>query len=156
MRAKIGLLGGGTTILWLTGCGRARAPVEREAQALPVAVFADTGLTTTLRVRPPVGAAPTSRAHASVWLTSVSPARVEPAAEPPTEAVPDTLAWTPPPPPSLFVDGNLKPPLPRSQAPLAVPAGARGSVELDVRVDEAGDVSEVRGGAGSREPALEG
>jgi len=148
------------TILWLPGCGRARPPAgEQTPRALPVSVFADTGRTTTLRVTPPPGGArPDSGAHAAVWLARVSPARIEPAAEPPPEAATDTLAPEPPgaplPPPSLVVDGSLKPPLPRSQTPLAVPRGARGSVELDVRVDERGEVSEVRWAGGSRDPAL--
>ena len=149
-------LAGAALILWLAGCGRARPPAEAEPpRALPVAVFADTGRSTTLRVTPPPGGvARDAGPHAAVWLARVSPARIEPAAEPVPEAAPDTLPSAPLPPPSLVVDGSLKPPLPRSQTPLAVPPGARGSVELDVRVDEQGEVSEVRWAGGSRDPAL--
>jgi TonB family protein len=161
MRTTTRRLAGAAMILWLAGCGRARPPAGQEPpRALPVAVFADTGRSTTLRVIPPPGGArrdslaSNSGAHAAVWLARVSPTRIEPAAEPSPEAAPDTLASAPLPPPPLVVDGSLKPPLPRSQTPLAVPPGARGSVELDVRVDEQGEVSEVRWAGGARDPAL--
>jgi len=156
MRTTTRRLAGAAMILWLTGCGGAHPPAEQEPpRALPVAVFADTGRTTTLRViPPPEGAARDAGAHATVWLARASPARIEPAAEPSPEAAPDTLPFALLPPPSLVVDGSLKPPLSRSQTPLAVPPGARGSVELDVRVDEQGQVSEVRWAGGSRDPAL--
>jgi|SRR5262245_757739 len=142
-------------LLASAGCGRSSAPVEREPpRALPVAVFADTGRTTTLHVEPPSSrAGDGDQAHATVWLTSVSPARTEPAAQASPEPSPDTLVPAAP-PPALIVDGNLKPPLPRSQTPLAVPRGARGSVELDVRVDEQGRVSDVEWADGSRDSAL--
>ena len=160
MRTPTLRLAGAAMILWLAGCGRARPPADEEPpRALPVAVFADTGRSTTLRVIPPPGGAPRAAgARAAVWLARVSPARIEPAAEPASEpapeAAPDTLPSAPLPPPSLVVDGSLKPPLPRSQTPLLVPPGARGSVELDVRVDEQGEVSEVRWAGGARDPAL--
>ena len=142
-------------IALIAGCGRARMPAEREGpRALPLAVFADTGRTTTLRVEPPSSGAAATGANASAWLTRVSPARAEPAALPLAEPEPDTLQSMPPPPPALVVDGHLKPPLLRNRAPLAVPNGARGSVELDVRVDERGEVAEVRWADGSRGPAL--
>jgi TonB family protein len=144
------------------GCGRTGTPPHGEGRseaprALPLAVYADTGRTTTLRVEPPSsGAGMASGARASAWLTRVSPARVEPAAlpsaEPEVEPIADSLL--PSPPPALVVDEHLRPPLPRTRAPLAVPPGARGSVELDVRVNELGEVSEIRWAEGTRDPAL--
>jgi TonB family protein len=138
------------------GCGRAPAPAREETpgpRALPVSVYADTGRSTTLRIAPPESAGAAPAARAAVWLTSVSPARQDPADLPALSAE-DTLALEPPPPPALVVDQGLKPPLPRAEAPLAVPPGARGSVELEVRVDEQGAVSDARWAAGSRDPAL--
>ena len=147
----------------VSGCGRSSPPErvgERGApRALPLAVFADTGRATTLHVQPPSPAiGPAPRVRASAWLTRVSPARMEPAAlpaaDPDAEPAADSLLSSPPPPPALVVDEHLRPPLPRASTPLAVPRGARGSVELDVRVDEQGEVSEVRWAEGSRDPAL--
>ncbi|HKQ57251.1 MAG TPA: energy transducer TonB, partial [Candidatus Eisenbacteria bacterium] len=65
-----------------------------------------------------------------------------------------TLASAMPPPPALAVDEDLKPPLPRSSTPLAVPPRARGFVELDVRIDEQGSVSDALWAGGSEDPAL--
>lgn len=142
----------------IAACERAPARRSEAPRALPVSVYADTGRATTLRVTPPATSPADSTApppaRASVWLASVSPARSEPAALPAVESAPDTLAFTPAPPPGLIVDQGLKPPLLRAEAPLAVPVGARGTVELDVRVDEQGAVSEARWAAGSRDPAL--
>ena len=163
-RASARLAGAGllTALALVTGCGRAGPTSQGEGRheaprALPVAVFADTGRTTTLRVQPPPsGAGVTLGARASAWLTRVSPARVEPAAlpsaEPEVEPTADSLPSSPP--PALVVDEHLRPPLPRTRAPLAVPPGARGSVELDVRVNELGEVSEIRWAEGSRDRAL--
>jgi hypothetical protein len=133
------------------GCGRAPS-VEDQPRALPVDVYADTGRTTTLRVDPPPAPPPPTRA--SVWLARVSPARAALPELPPPEPAPETLAFVPSAPPALAVDEGLKPPLPRTRSPLAVPAGARGSVELDVRIDERGDVSEALWAGGTREPHL--
>jgi TonB family protein len=133
------------------GCGRAPA-VEDGPRALPVDVYADTGRTMTLHAGPPP--VPPPEARASVWLARVSPARAplpEPSA---VESAPETLMVPPSAPPALSVDDGLKPPLPRTRAPLAVPVGARGTVELDVRVDEEGGVSEVLWAGGTRDPAL--
>src|SRR5262252_1215301 len=79
-------------LLGAAGCGRGHAPAGREpaerapesrepARALPVTVFAATGRSTTLHVERP--AATAAGPHAAVWLTSVSPARAEPAAQAP-------------------------------------------------------------------------
>ncbi len=140
------------TVLVLVGCGRTPA-VEDGPHALPVDVYADTGRTVSLRVDPPPSpAAPETRA--SVWLVQVSPARAALPEMPASEPVPDTLAVTSPAPPPLAVDDGLKPPLARARAPLFVPVGARGSVELDVRVDERGGVSEVLWAGGTRDTSM--
>ena len=135
-------------LLALGACDRSR-PVERPASALPVDVYADTGRSVSLRASPPPGPPPQPRA--SVWLARVSPAR---AALPEAAASdPETLA-VPASPPGLAVDEGLKPPLPRTRGALTVPPGARGSVELDVRVDEEGGVTEAQWAGGSRDPAM--
>lgn len=131
--------------LVVASCGRTPAREPAPVQ-LPIDVLADTGRTTTWHVDP--GAAPTVEARASVWMAHVSPARTG-LPEPPTpEPAAESLAAIPP--PVLEVDQDLRPPLLRERAPLAVPPGARGTVELDVRVDERGEVAEVvwAGGAG--------
>jgi TonB family protein len=140
-----------TALLVVPGCDRAPA-VEESPRAIPVDVYADTGRTITLRAQPPPAAAPEARA--SVWLARVSPARAALTELPALEPTPDTLTFIPSAPPALEVDGGLKPPLPRSSTALAVPAGARGSIELDVRVDEDGNVSEVQWVGGTRHPEL--
>jgi len=140
-----------TAFMTLGGCGRAPA-VEDGPRALPVDVYADTGRTITLRAGPPP--TPPPETHASVWLARVSPARAALPELPGSESAPETLTYLPSAPPALAVDDGLKPPLPRVRAPLAVPAGARGMVELDVRVDEQGGVSEVLWAGGTRDPAL--
>ena len=138
---------------WLVGAACGRPPAEADRPyALPVDVFADTGRSGPLRVLPL--APPREPVRATVWLAHVSPARPT-SPEPPTpEAEPETLAVSVSAPPVLAVDEDLKPPLPRSRAPLAVPPGARGSVELDVRVDEEGGVSDALWAGGSEDPAL--
>ncbi len=142
-------------LLLAVGCGRGR-PVEDAPRPLPVDVYADTGRTFSLRVDPPPPPPPPlpPGARAAAWLVRVSPSR----GALPELAEPDpgyeTLAVAMPDPPSLVLEDGLKPPLPRTRAPLAVPAGVRGSVELDVRVDEQGMVAEVRWADGSRDPAL--
>ena len=129
--------------LLAAGCSRGPAPAaSRSAEpavavALAVHVYADTGRGGRLEVRPPA---------ARGWLASVAPTRAFPTATPPPEALPDSL---PPPdetPPGLEVDPGLKPPVLRAPGTLALPPGWQGprtSVELDVRVDESGRVSDA-------------
>lgn len=136
-------------VLLGAGCGRPRPDADRP-YALPVEVYADTGRGEVLRIKAPL----VPPARASVWLARVSPARLALLPVPPPEITAETLAVAMPAPPALAVDDNLKPPLPRARTPLAVPAGARGFVELDVRVDEEGRVSDALWGGGSEEPAL--
>ena len=131
------------------GCGR-KPPRAEEPYAVPVEVFADTGRGERLRVVPP--AAPAARAE--VWLARVSPARAAPLEPPVLETTAETLAVPLPAPPALAVDEGLKPPIPRVRAPLAVPAGVRGFVELDVRVDEQGRVASALRAGGSTDSTL--
>ena len=130
-------------LLLAGGCARspspeASRPPERAAGfPLAVHVYADTGRGGRLEVRPPA---------ARVWLASVAPARAFPTAPALPEAFPDSL---PPPedsPPALAVNPGLKPPVLRAPGTLALPPGWHGprtSVELDVRVDESGRVSDA-------------
>jgi TonB family protein len=106
-------------------------------------------------IRPPGEAERGAAPAADVWLARVEPSR--PAAiEPPLpSAAPESLAIGPAEPPRLEVDEDLKPPIQRRAAPLHVPARARAaSVELDVRVDEQGRVSDAMWAGGSADSAL--
>jgi len=91
-----------------------------------------------------------------VWVRRVTPSRPAAIQAPLPPAPPDTLAPEPLPPPALVVDPDLKPPLLRTRARLVAPSGARAraAVELDVRVDEAGDVTDALWAAGSSDPGL--
>jgi hypothetical protein len=137
------------------GCGRAKPP-ERPPYALPVDVYADTGRAEPLRVVPPAG----DPTRAAVWLARVSPVRIvspHPGGleAPAPDAAPETLAMEIPPPPPLAVDEDLKPPIPKASARLEVPPRSpRGVVELDVRVDEGGHVSDAIWAAGSEDSSL--
>ncbi len=151
----IALLSGAVLIAALGGCGRGDRSDERVR--LPVDVAADT--TRSIRLRPadsipedrtPPGADSTPRA--SAWLARVSPepaSRLEPSVE---IAEPQVGSW--PAPPVLEVDEGLKPPIARGSATLKMPRGAAdGWVELDVRVDETGAVSDVEWVGGATDSA---
>jgi len=132
--------------LW--GCGRERKQSPPPAP-LPVEVFADTSRSERLRVEPP---------PARVWLANVRPVR-EPGNLVPTPAAPPETMLPEPAPPSLEIDGDLKPPILRERAPLVLPSAALRrersvSVELDVRVDEAGNVADARWAGGGADSAL--
>jgi len=149
--------GAGLALLLVLGCGRAPA-VEDRPRSLPVDVYADTGRTVALHAEPPPipasPAPPAPEARGSAWLARVSPSRGAIAEMPEVVPGPESLTVAPSEPPSLVVEDGLKPPLPRASVPLAVPPGARGSVELDVRVDEQGMVSAARWANGTRDPAM--
>ena len=130
-------------LLLVAGCARSPEPVASRppervgAFPLAVHVYADTGRGGRLEVRPPA---------ARVWLAGVTPARGPAPAPALPEALPDSL---PPPedsPPALAVNPGLTPPVLRLPGTLALPPGWHGprvSVELDVRVDESGRVSDA-------------
>lgn len=134
----------------VAGCGRTE-PATPTTSRLPVDVLADTGRTITLKVEPP---------SASVWMAGVSERKGEPAPAPPLELptpepTPAALPPELPPPPSLVIEAPLSPPVLVESSPLRVPPGARRAwIELDVHVDEAGQVSEVSWAGGSRDPGL--
>lgn len=149
--------------LAIAGCGRERA--ESRAQVpqpvtLPIEVLADTGRAWEADYIP--GTVLGARA----WLARVSdsppvspgaavpkPAAIE---VPLPDAAPDTLLPDWPSPPALEIPAGLEPPILRSAAPLRIPRGrhANASVELEMRVDERGEVSDVRWAGGSSDPAL--
>jgi hypothetical protein len=139
LRRRATTAGLAALLLACLGCGRARPSADRP-YALPVDVFADTGRGEPMRVVTP----PAPAARTSVWMGRVSPSRPSMLALPQAELGAETLT----------VDDDLKPPIPRTRAALVVPAHARGFVELDVRVDEEGRVSDALWAAGSQEPAL--
>ncbi|HEY6867888.1 MAG TPA: energy transducer TonB [Candidatus Eisenbacteria bacterium] len=104
-----------------------------------------------LEIRPP--------RQARAWLARVAPERPRPMTLPLPAAAPDTLVPESPAPPVLAVTPGLVPPVLRDAAPLALPASLAASrrfesVELDVRVSEAGDVTDVVGPEAGGDPAL--
>jgi hypothetical protein len=135
---------------WLSGCGR--PPAARDSaplpRALPLEVLAD---------RAPDASLPPSRVPsvpaARLELLRISPER-EPVPMPPPEAAPAE------PPPAAAAgealpnDDRLRPPVPRGGTSLRL-AGTRGGwVELDVRVDETGAVSDAELAAAGADSAL--
>jgi periplasmic protein TonB len=138
--------------LALPGCGKPRPSADRP-YPLPVDVFADTGRAGPMRVVTPAAPA-VGAARASVWMARVSPSRPAALPMPPAEVAAETLALDVPAPPSLAIDDDLKPPILRARAALSLPAHARGFVELDVRVDEEGRVSDALWAGGSEDPTL--
>jgi TonB family protein len=139
-------------VLAAASCGRRAPPVARP-MLLAVEVAADSGRSQTLHVEPP------RRIH--VWMRRVTPT------PPPSIDAPLPFATSEPPPPdtleapALEIDAGLKPPLLRTPARLVMPSsyhpGAEARpepVELDVRVDESGDVTEARWAGGSADTSL--
>jgi hypothetical protein len=134
------------------GCGRGHSAAG--PNRLRVSVRADTSRDQALAIRPPV--------RASVWMERTStapppllgPARLGdlPPPNPAPDPVPDT-----PPPSTDGEDAALQPPLLRSAGTLRVPPrAARESIELDVRVDERGEVTEARLAGGGADTSLIG
>lgn len=116
---------------------------------LAIRVIADSGRSQRLPVMPPP--------EARVWVSSVTPAR----AAPPAPPLPEPAADAPPPgmaPPPLTIDDDLKPPILRTPALLQLPATLRHregqSVELDVRINEQGDVTDALWAGGSDDAPL--
>lgn len=146
-------------LLLASGCERkAKAPAHVPAVRLPIEVLADTGSRQSLPVAPPEAA--------RAWLQRVQkdrPPRVPPAevastpslAVPPPEARPEAPPVTSEPLDVLVVDEDLHPPIPIGTAPLHVPPGHGRSVgvDLDVRVDEDGMVSDAVWAGGSEDSA---
>ncbi|HTM56841.1 MAG TPA: energy transducer TonB [Candidatus Udaeobacter sp.] len=144
MRYRI-LIAAAALAFFAEGCGRSQ-PTVRERVPLPVAIRADSGEAERWSVAP---------ARARAWLERTDvvpiaapvPSGAEAVPSPEPAAVPPEAAERP------EADASLKPPLLRTPGRLIVPAayanGRRGSVELDVRVDERGVVTDARpAGAG--------
>jgi Gram-negative bacterial TonB protein C-terminal len=130
---------------------QARLPRSSAPLALPLRVVADSG-----RGERWVVAAPE---EARAWVSSVAPARAPMPSPPLPEAPPDSVLPELPSPPTLAIDDNLKPPVLRTPALLRLPASLRrrdraASVELDVRVDESGGVSDALWAGGSQDSVL--
>jgi hypothetical protein len=127
-------------------CGRSE-PKSGSPASLPVDVFADTGRSQRLAISAP-------RPRATVWLARVSPSPPSPL-EPPLPVPSPESVESLPDPPRLEIDEGLKPPLLRHSGTLRVPRGTRrGSVELDVRVTEEGEVSDAMWAGGTRDSLL--
>jgi TonB family protein len=135
------------------GCARRDAPIERHAEAeagrevlaIPLEALADSGSSVPLPVtRPP-----------AAWIVHVRPATAAELDVPPPvplpDVPPDTIA-----PPHLDVDPSLRPPIPRRPASIRLPSGRHraASVELEVRVDESGRVTDAIWAGGSADTAL--
>ena len=116
---------------------------------LPVHVYSDTGRGGRLEL--PLGA------NARVWLARVTPSRLPAPSPPLPQVTPESLLSLGDSPPGLEVDPGLKPPILRVPGVLTLPPGrhrARGSVELEVWVDESGLVSEATWAGGDTDSAL--
>ncbi len=131
------------------GCARDPEPAASRAAAAPLAVnvYADTGRGGPLDVRPPA---------ARVWLQSVTPARLPAPSPELPEAPPDSQPPSDEAPPGLAVNPGLQPPVLRVPGTLTLPpgwSGPRASVDLDVRVDESGRVTDALPVAADRDSA---
>jgi hypothetical protein len=149
-------------LLVLGGCGGEESGTRSRAPApLPSRVVADSGRSIPLAVF--------GSDSARAWMAGVSrrePARARPAsgslARPSSLDVPipephsDTLSSEVSPAPSLAMDEDLKPPIPMGSAPLRLPPLRRGAawVELDVRIDENGGVSDALWADGSADSSI--
>jgi hypothetical protein len=143
----------------IAGCGRGNRSDQRVR--LPVDVFSDTAHVMRFGTGDSIlrGAARAIRSdpipRATVWLARVTPAPaigIEPTLAPSESIAPPGGSW--PAPPTLEVDEGLKPPIARGAARLTVPRGSgSGWVELDVRVDENGVVSDVAWAGGASDSA---
>jgi len=149
-------------LLLLGGCGGEQSGARSRAPALlPSRVAADSGRSIPLAVF--------GSDSARAWMAGVSrrePASVRPAsgslARPSTLEIPipeprsDTLTSEVSPAPSLAIDEDLKPPIPMGSAPLRLPPMRRGAawVELDVRIDENGGVSDALWAEGSADSSM--
>jgi periplasmic protein TonB len=136
--------------LGLAGCGERRSEAPVEAQApLAIQVYADTAH------GPSPGAPPPPAV--SVWLERVGPVRPAALDLPPPDAPPDTVI--PESPPSPAIETGLTPPVLIAAVPLVTPrdprgAHARGSIEIDLEVDDNGRVTQTVWAGGSADTAL--
>jgi hypothetical protein len=144
----------------VAGCGRQAPKDSRAAVPLPLRIVADTGRSVPLAVvvpdRPPADPPSAGAPPARAWIASVS--RDEPSALdlPPPVPRSDTLAADFTAAPTLVMDEDLKAPIPIGLAPLALPRARRSTswVELDVRIDENGAVSDALWADGSADSSI--
>lgn len=127
-----------------------RHPGTAQPLALSVQAGADTSRMEHLEIRPP--------RPARAWIQRVIPSAPGMLAPPLPEAGPDSVPAGPARPPALEVEPGLLPPVLREAAPLILPAGPAASrfaaVELDVRVSETGEVTDVIASEGGADSAL--
>ncbi len=133
------------------GCGR-NEPRRGDTLAIGVDVRADSA-GTVMTIQPP----PLAR----IWVARVAPVRPSAGSLDfaPTEPTPDSVIVEMPPAPHLLIDDDLKAPIPRRAPVLSVPlryARQRSviSIEMDVRVDADGSVSDALWAGGSNDPEL--
>ena len=137
-------------LLCAAGCG-GREPVSDSAaprdRTAGVRVFADSAASVRLAVRPPVTA---------VRLAEAEPAQGAAPLPPLPSAAPDSAIPSSEGAAATAADDALHPPIPRAAGSLTVPPGIQHSeyVELELRVDERGSVSEFRWVGGSRDTAF--
>jgi TonB family protein len=146
MRKSLSLL---VLAVLVAGCGRPPGAPRAESlpRTLPLDLLADRA--------PDVSLTPARRASAPaarLVLLRIAPERER--AAPPPEASPAEPPVAAAEPERLPSDDRLRPPVPRASTLLRL-AGARGRwVELDVRVDESGAVSDVEIAGGDADSAL--
>ena len=131
-------------LLLVLGCspGRPGQSVGTGGTELPVSALADSAERWTLPAAP---LAADTVARPRLTLQRISPSRASlklplPNADPapPPVADPDASARE-----GLAIDDELRPPIARSASTLTMKGARRGWVELDVRVDEQGEVSDA-------------
>ena len=137
-------------VLGVTAVSITAALLGVSAVALSVRVLADTARTGDLRIVPP---------RARIWMAQVTPARPRLVELGLPEPMPDTLIPGSP-PTALTIDEGLKPPILRTPGLLRLPGNARPKtirtrwVDVDVRVDENGVVSDALWAGGSDDSTL--
>ena len=130
--------------LIMLGCSpdRARRPVASGETELPVSALTDSAERWTLPAAP-LSADTAARPRLTLQRISPSRAALElalPNADPALPPVSDPDASSRE---GLAIDDELRPPIARGASALTLKAARRGWVELDVRVDEQGEVSDA-------------
>jgi hypothetical protein len=139
--------------LALAGCGRPRThlparDLERTLELTVLSVLADSaegGGMPPARLGSPVPAARLTLVRIAPARPGLQPALPEP--EPAAPAAPERAGEP------LAADDDLRPPIARAAAILRLRAPRRGWLELDVRVDESGEVSDALPAGGDADSA---
>jgi hypothetical protein len=139
----------------LASCGKREAP-SQNAVSVPIQIAADSSGMHPLRVVPP-----------RAWIEKVSESQPPPGAQPSAgnvdpsqgaeepEAEESEIPESAPRP--LEIDDDLKPPIPKGVAVIALPAKFKARdvvVELDIRVDESGAVSDAMYAGGASDSTV--